>query len=136
MPRVRTFVRTSIATLAGTSLLFAAAVADARPEAPGLFCETYPDSPHCFSGLADCAVCHTIPPVRNPFGDRLAAQWDSPAEPAVFAAELPGALDALESEDSDGDGASNRDEIDAGTFPGDPRSAPSAATDEIGRAHV
>jgi hypothetical protein len=127
---VRTSVRASIVIGVGASFVLAASVADARPEAPGLFCETYPESPHCFSGLADCAVCHTIPPVRNPFGDRLAAQWDSPVEPAVFAARLPGALEALEPEDTDGDGASNRDEIDAGTFPGDPRSAPAAATDE------
>lgn len=130
MSRVRTSVRAFIATLAGAYLVLLASVASARPEAPGLFCDAYPDSPHCFSGFAECAVCHTIPPIRNAFGARLAAQWDSPVEPGVFAAQLPDALEAIEAEDSDQDGATNRAEIDAGTFPGDPLSAPAPATDE------
>lgn len=96
----------------------------ARPEAPVAFCQQVPESPHCFSGRAECALCHTVPPVRNPYGEALAAQWDSPIEPAAFLEALPDALFAVRDEDADDDGASNRVEIDAGTFPGDPRSVP------------
>lgn len=102
----------------------------ARPEAPAAFCDVYPESPHCFAGGADCAMCHTIPPVRNPFGASLAAQWTSPIAPAAFLDALPEALVAIESDDADGDGASNQAEIDAGTFPGDPRSVPTEIADE------
>lgn len=130
MARVRTVVRSATLLVGVSTFLGFAPGAQARPEAPAAFCDRYPDSPHCVFGAADCAVCHTIPPVRNAFGDQLAAQWTSPVSAAEFLALLPDALAAVEPEDADGDGATNRVEIDAGTFPGDPRSFPIQVDDE------
>jgi hypothetical protein len=108
--------------------LAAAAPAAAKPPAPGVFCETYPDAPVCASGLPDCATCHMGPPVRNAFGAAVEAEL-LPGEPrplsdATFAGGLPDALRAVEGDDVDGDGFSNLDEILAGTAPADPQSNP------------
>ncbi len=100
------------------------AVAQARPEAPILFCDAYASSPLCASGLAPCETCHTVAPARNIFGEDLAATWSSPISPSDFASALPDALSAIADFDSDSDGATNDQEIAAGTFPGDPTSRP------------
>ena len=119
----------AVFTVAGVACAgFVAGSAEARPVAPPVFCETYPDSPTCAAGPADCAVCHTVPPARNPFGaaveaallERTPRPWSDP----VFVGNLPDALRAIEDLDTDGDGFSNRAEIDAGTFPHEASSAP------------
>ena len=120
--------RTLIVVGAGWALLAAAPDAGARPPGPQVFCDTYPDAPVCASGLPDCATCHMGPPVRNQFGASIEAVL-LPGEPrplsdADFAAALPGALAAVEGDDSDGDGFSNIDEINGGTGPGDAGSKP------------
>lgn len=106
----------------------AAGAAEAKPPAPGVFCETYPDAPVCASGLPDCSTCHMGPPVRNLYGQAVEAELlpgePRPLDDATFAAALPDALRAVEQADSDGDGASNLDEILGGTLPADPSSSP------------
>jgi len=61
--------------------------------------------------LDSCITCHAKRSLKeNPYGADL--------KNAGYA------LNAIEHEDSDGDGFSNIAEILAGTFPGDPRSSP------------
>ncbi len=70
------------------------------------------------SALAEkgCLICHTSPPQWNPYGRAVKEAKPGPVTAANF--------QAIEGEDSDGDGASNKDEIEAGTLPGDPKSTP------------
>jgi hypothetical protein len=93
-------------------------LARARPEAPGVFCTTYPNAAECMGRIVECRTCHesTYPPAWNSYGNALrgALSRDVP-----FAQALPGALSALEQMDSDGDGVSNLQEILGGTYPGD-----------------
>jgi hypothetical protein len=108
-----------------TSLLLllamtAAGKALARPEATGLFCAATPDAPACSGSAISCTYCHqAVPPALNPFGADLAA-WiynqntTFPADTETMRSMLTG----TESADSDGDGIANKDEIAAGSLPG------------------
>jgi hypothetical protein len=99
-------------------LLLLPLTADARPElGPDGFCATYPESPLCITGTAECTTCHGLagPPSRNPYGDEVRRGMDRDLE---FADQLPLGLHAAEALDSDGDGLSNLAEILAGTRPG------------------
>ena len=85
--------------------------AQSKPEYLSEFNSRYKTSG---SHLDTCSTCHTSSsPSRenlNPFGsDFSAANHD---------------FGAIEAKDSDGDGFSNIDEIQAGTFPGDPNENP------------
>jgi hypothetical protein len=119
------------AAAAIAALTLAASEAGARPVAPAAFCATYPDAPACASGAVDCTTCHTVPPAFNPYGravsGALLAGEPRPLDDARFLAGLPAALAAIEGADADGDGASNRDEILAGSVPSDAASAPGGA---------
>ena len=79
-----------------------------------------------------CAYCHIAPPQRNVFGAsveaRLAPGMPRPLSDNDFAAALPGALAAVEGQDSDGDGITNLIEIQRGTLPADPNSKPAPMT--------
>jgi len=104
--------------------------AGAMPVGPSVFCDTYDESETslCSSGLPDCTLCHTNPPIHNAYGAAVSAAL-LPGEPrpltvAAYTAGLPDALAAVENDDSDGDGYSNLEEIAAGSFPGDPASNP------------
>lgn len=77
----------------------------------GYFNSAYSGS--TLAGAGNCAVCHTSVPNLNPFGSDFKNHGKNQA-----------ALTAIESLDSDGDGFTNRVEIDAGTFPGDSNSHP------------
>lgn len=67
---------------------------------------------------ANCMTCHTKPPTAknlNPYGKDLQERGgDAPA------------FIAIRPLDSDKDGATNEEEIKAGTLPGDPKSKPAA----------
>lgn len=116
--------------------------AQARSEAPGLFCETYPEAPACSTGSVACTTCHGLsgPPGHNPFGtdvrealELLTAEEEAPD----FATWLPQALAEVELLDSDGDGPDNLTEILAGTEPGwdsstEPECAEQIDTDNSG----
>lgn len=103
-------------------------LAQALPVAPTAFCAQYPTAPSCRSSAPDCGLCHTIPPTRNAYGAALAGALlpgtARPLLPDAFAAGLGPALSAIEGADSDGDGASNLDEILLGTVPADRGSYP------------
>jgi hypothetical protein len=90
-----------------------------------------------------CALCHDIKPREeagrknlNKFGTAIQTHADmkpllgkddeykfSDKELETFEKVLV----ALENDDSDGDGVSNKEELDLGTFPGDPKSVPEKA---------
>lgn len=90
--------------------------------------------------IAKCALCHD--PNRGPKRETLntygkALHSQDAIKPALgkkssFAfgnEELSGvlkAMAALDDQDTDGDGATNKEEMALGTFPGDPKSTPDA----------
>ncbi|HYG77046.1 MAG TPA: thrombospondin type 3 repeat-containing protein [Planctomycetota bacterium] len=87
-----------------------------------------------------CELCHEVKPKEEPSRKNLnkygiAIQQDAKMKPLLgkddkypfTAADLDVVKDAavkIESLDSDGDGASNKEELDLGTIPGDPKSIP------------
>ena len=71
-----------------------------------------------------CAECHTKPPQRNAFGKDVEAALDKTSD-GMLTKEV---MQTIEKLDSDKDGYSNIDEINAGTLPGDPNSKPTAGT--------
>jgi hypothetical protein len=122
-----------LSTLAAAGWLLAAALAwpelaQAKPGAPLVFCQTYPASPACSTGNAACATCHTSAPQRNVYGTAVAAKLlpgvPRPLGDTAFAEALPAALQAVETADSDNDGHNNVEEILAGSLPADPASKP------------
>jgi len=70
----------------------------------------------------DCAVCHVGSEYSqvNPYGEDFRDVPD-------YESDTSGAIDAISDLDSDGDGEKNGDELDAGSYPGDPASLPPAA---------
>jgi hypothetical protein len=100
----------------------------AKPEAPAVLCETFPDAAQCMGRVPDCLFCHvsTAPASWNAYG--LAIQAALPRQ-ASFAEELPDVLRGLSDSDSDADGASNLDELTKGTLPGDAASVPPSAAE-------
>ncbi|MBA4373755.1 MAG: hypothetical protein C0402_12960 [Thermodesulfovibrio sp.] len=70
------------------------------------FSSTYPAST---SDSFSCSLCHTSVPSRNPYGAAYGSGHN---------------FSAIANLDSDGDGATNLAEINAGTNPGDPASKP------------
>jgi hypothetical protein len=83
----------------------------------------------CRGAVVSCTECHTSAPEFNPYGVDVAVALDG----ADYETGLPAALRAVESNDSDGDGISNIEEILLGTKPGDANSnfvAPPPASGE------
>ena len=108
-------LRRSSVTLALFALVVIALSADATPRVLRAFATRYPAAK---DSLARCTTCHgDSVPALNPYGA------------AVKKAALDFAL--TDSLDSDGDGATNKVEIDSLTAPGDssskPRPAPAKA---------
>jgi hypothetical protein len=102
-------VLSAVISTAGFGLLVSPA--ESKPEYLSAFNAKYKTSG---SHLDTCSTCHaSSSPSKenlNPYGkDFGAANHD---------------FGAIESKDSDGDGFSNIDEINAGTFPGDPNENP------------
>jgi hypothetical protein len=102
-------------------------VARARPTAPAIVCDAYPQLPDCMGQLPACAHCHesTDPARWNAFGESLRALRE---DEAPFESWLPRALHAVEQLDADGDGVANLRELEEGTSPGDEQSV---STDEM-----
>jgi hypothetical protein len=116
--------------LASTTILVVLPVpAAAMPSGPELFCGVYVDAPGCAQRVR-CSLCHTSAPARNAYGADIAAKLlprhSRPLSSAEYRDNLEAALRAVEALDSDGDGDTNLEEIEAGTLPGDPTSTPSA----------
>ncbi|RYG33296.1 hypothetical protein EON81_18520 [bacterium] len=103
-----------------TLLLLALCLATQASAEPA-FLETFKKTYALKSGtkLADsqCNLCHAGPPKRNVYGRAL-------SEAMVGGKVTAAVLHSIDARDSDGDGATNADEIAAGTLPGDPTSFP------------
>ena len=112
--------------LAPLLLALIPAAVEAEPTGPSLFCEAHPQAPVCAVSLPPCTYCHestdAAAPTWNAYGDALEdALAGAPFE------TLPAALAAVGALDADVDGFTNDEEIEAGTLPGDPMSAPAVA---------
>src|SRR5689334_4305597 len=98
-------------------LLFAfALVAQARPRIKREFVAAYPKTGG--TRLDACVTCH------SPDGNTLNAYGAAVKKATV-------SFQAVEKLDSDGDGFTNRAEIDALSFPGDPKDRPGAKRDSV-----
>jgi hypothetical protein len=104
-------IRIGIVLLAMVSVTGLSGLARANSTYSGYFNSAYPGSP--LAGSGNCSVCHTSIPSVNSYGSDFKNHGKNQA-----------ALTAIESLDSDGDGSSNKVEINAGTYPGDPNSHP------------
>ncbi len=115
--------------MALAALFVAAPGAQAKPPAPGAFCEVYPEAPTCASGQTACETCHVQTPALNLYGSQLSEVLvpgeSRPLSDEVFLSGLPEALRAIEGLDADGDGATNGDEFAIGTSPSDALDSPS-----------
>jgi hypothetical protein len=100
------------------SVLGFAVVASANTGALDDFNAQYPSNTFNNS----CKICHTSGADLNPYGAALA---DAGGTGGSIAPEVFVAVEGL---DSDGDGFTNIQEINAGTFPGNPNSHPSNIT--------
>lgn len=98
-------------TLVLAVIMISPSSALAKPEFFAAFLEEYPGV--VGTRLESCLVCHTMPPRRNPYGT------DFNLAGRVFS--------AIESLDSDGDGADNLSEIQGLTFPGDASDGPNSS---------
>lgn len=97
-------------------------LARARPIAPTILCDTWPEVADCRGRVVGCETCHTstYPAAWNDFGFAVGMAFPGGIEDdADFAAGLPTALAALAARDSDGDGVDDYDELLVGTSPGD-----------------
>jgi uncharacterized membrane protein len=103
-------------------LTVTATAACARPEFLAAFKATYPIvKPGGVIDSASCNLCHKGgPPKLNPYGASVKSALDKLSVSSVNAQ----VLHSIEATDSDGDGWSNLDEINADTLPGDPTSRP------------
>jgi len=104
----------------GVAVASFATESQARPTGPRAFCEVYADAPECMGRSITCNKCHvsTQPVSWNAYGGAVLGALQG----AAFDDNIASALAEIEDEDSDGDGLSNREEIELGTDPGDPLS--------------
>ena len=123
----------SVASLAPLAATFAIAwglPARAKPVAAPEFCQIYPRAALCASGEAPCTTCHTTPPTRNAYGvqveSALLPDTPRPLSDEAYLSGFAAALHAAEPLDADGDGASNVEEIQAGSLHVDAQSQPSS----------
>lgn len=117
--QILTLMLIALVTPAGTTAL-------AKPSATGLFCEASPESPACSGSAISCTYCHqAVPPALNPFGADISAWIYN--QNTIFpdnSDTMKAVLGGVESLDSDNDGVLNRDEIAAGSLPGNKDAAP------------
>jgi hypothetical protein len=115
--------RSQVSSLIMLCALAWAPSAAARPSAPRVLCEAYPEAADCAGRVASCTTCHTStwPVSWNAFGGALLGRMEGDA--ASFDSELGAALTAIGADDADGDGLPNAQELAMGTNPGDVDSA-------------
>lgn len=75
---------------------------------------------------ASCNVCHAGPPKRNDFGKAVEESWANVGGDTVTVA----ALEAIQNDDTDGDGYTNAEELRQGFLPGDASSTPNGVPRE------
>jgi hypothetical protein len=136
-----------------TLFLVSTNIAHAIPDAPRVFCETYPASPFCNGTEVACTMCHTAPPSINDYGGYVWPNYEYDCGDAgvvdywsvsvsdtycenrrdAFLAALSTGLAFAETFDSDNDGTINLVEINDGTHPSniaDVKTPPSPASGE------
>lgn len=122
------------AGLAGAAALLVASEGGAQPTGPTTFCGVYPDAPACGAGEVTCDTCHERAPSLNVYGTDvqtyLLPEEPRPLASEVYEAGLPDALAAVEDLDSDGDGYTNIQEIEAGSSPSESSDVPAPAACE------
>lgn len=69
---------------------------------------------------AGCNVCHAGPPKRNDFGRAVEESWERTGGDTLTVA----AIEAIQNDDTDGDGYTNAEELRQGFLPGDASSTP------------
>lgn len=91
-------------------------VTHAKPSGPVIVCEAYPEFPQCLGTVPECTMCHTStdPVGWNAYGGALIGSFGG----LSFDEGLGAAMAAIASEDADGDGVLNIDELEQGTEPG------------------
>lgn len=103
------------------SLLFCNQALASALAAP-ILCKKYPASFYCDSTLNACKTCHSSPPTLNSYGEDVRGSLNGPLSSA-----LDNALNLIEKDDSDGDGALNLDELSGKGAPGNSDIKPSGA---------
>ena len=121
--------RTARAAVA-LGLLGVGAVASAFPPFLGRLKETYPIPAGSALDRAKCQACHAQASggPRNPFGKALEAKLEASGASGL----TKQIFESLQNDDADGDGASNKSEIEAGNLPGDPKDKPATAAPTTG----
>lgn len=119
IPLFIALIATFVACLPSNSAM---ASATASP----ILCKKYPASSYCDSPLNSCKTCHAGPPAFNAFGEDVRGHLMGPISTA-----LEGALNAIESIDSDGDGVLNLLELQQKGAPGNFDIKPAGAIEII-----
>jgi uncharacterized membrane protein len=78
---------------------------------------------------ADCQFCHTTPPKKNDYGKVIEAALLKSGSSQITAQ----VFQSIETNDADGDGASNGEELKANTLPGDASSKPAATSTPVAK---
>jgi uncharacterized membrane protein len=100
------------------SLLFSASYSCAIPPFLEEFKKSYELDPKEHLAKAGCAICHVSPPAHNSYGADVKKALSGSREISGIV------LMGLDDQDSDGDGFSNGEEIQARSLPGDKASTP------------
>lgn len=94
----------------------------ATPKMQPVFNKTYPAPKESELAKAKCKACHTKGKELNVYGKDVQKAMQAKKTKDLTAAILK----SIENLDSDKDGASNGNELKAGTLPGDPKSKPAS----------
>ena len=109
--------------LSAICFVLVAGVCQAYPAFYDVLVKQYSFAPESAAAKAKCQICHDgKPPKLNLFGKQV-----KPVLPQDYVL-TPAVLEKVAGEDADGDGASNVDELKAGSLPGDPLVSPAKAT--------
>jgi hypothetical protein len=112
-------VRMLVSTLLALGLMVTAV---ATPKLQVVFNKTYPAPKDSALAKAKCMACHVKGKELNVYGKDVQKAMQE-KKTKDLTAEI---LKSIEKLDSDKDGASNGDELKAGTLPGDPKSKPAS----------
>lgn len=113
--------------------------AAARPTGPRALCAADGDDvAACHGAIPSCTLCHQGAPDLNAYGLAVAGALGNDAAYTFdnFDERLPFAVDAIATDDSDGDGLDNLEELMLGTLPGDARSHFSPPPPPSGKTNV